>query len=66
MSEIVARYIKIPQEGFNTKLDPSSQGHITLANAIKQTQINEKNEKQKLDTKQAQGDGFIRAGNNLV
>lgn len=61
MAEIVARYIKIPQEGFNTKLDPSGQGHITLASAIKQTQINEK---QKLDTKQAQGDVFIRAGNN--
>ena len=64
MAEIVARYIKIPQEGFSTKLDPSGQGHITLASAIKQTQINEK---QKLDTKQAQqGDVFIRAGNNLV
>ncbi|GEM_PF-5394024 len=63
MSEIVARYIKIPTEGFNTQLNPASQGHITLASAIKQTHVNEK---QKLDPKQAQGDVFIRAGSNLA
>ena len=63
MSEVSARYIKIPVGGFNPpKTDPAGNGHITLASAIKQTQV----EKLKSDPKQIQGDVFIKAGNNLA
>ncbi len=60
MNNIVARYIKIPTEGFSPKTETNNnKEHLTLASAIKQTQNEEKN----IADKRYQGDNMTPLAN---